>query len=73
MKNIDYYNKIKEKLIKNEELSLLESIKDPILLENKNNSNNISEYELKELILDNLDDFLKQLGEGYSYISSEYK
>ena len=49
----------KEKLKTKEELSLIDEIKDPILIENNNKSNNISEYELKELILDKLDDFLK--------------
>ena len=63
----------KEKLKNNEEVSLIETIKDPILIENKYEKEEIKEYELKQLILENLDNFLLQLGEGYSYIQIEYK
>ena len=63
----------KEKLKNNEEISLIETIKDPILIENKYKKEDIKEYELKELILENLDNFLNQLGEGYCYIGNEYK
>ena len=31
------------------------------------------EYALKEAILSNLDNFLKELGKGFSYIGNEYK
>ena len=34
---------------------------------------NISEKMLQKLILENLNDFLDELGEGYSYIKNEYK
>ena len=65
--------KTKEKLKNNKEVSLIETIKDPILIENKYVKEEIKEYELKNLILENLDNFLSQLGEGYSYIANEYK
>ena len=63
----------KEKLKHNKEITLIETVKDPILIKSKDKNNDIKEYELKQLILENLDSFLKQLGEGYSYISNEYK
>ena len=63
----------KEKLKNNEELSLIETVKNPILIENKYKKDDIKEYELKQLILENLDNFLNQLGEGYCYIANEYK
>ena len=63
----------KEKLKHNKEITLIETIKEQILIKNKYEKEDIKEYELKQLILENLDNFLKQLGEGYSYISNEYK
>ena len=33
----------------------------------------MSEYALKEAILNNLDNFLKQLGTGFTYAGNEYK
>ena len=63
----------KEKLKNKEKLTLIENIKEPIIIKNNNLTNNISEYVLKEAILDDLDNFLKQLGDGYCYIENEYK
>jgi hypothetical protein len=34
---------------------------------------NLSEYALKLLIINNLDDFLHQLGFGFTYVGNEYK
>ena len=33
----------------------------------------LSEYALKELLLNNLDEFLNQLGVGFTYVGNEYK
>ena len=33
----------------------------------------VSEKALKNAILENIEDFMKELGEGYSFIKSEYK
>ena len=63
----------KEKLKNNQKVTLIDAIKNPILIENKYEKEDIKEYELKQLILDNLDNFLFQLGEGYCYIANEYK
>ena len=65
----------KEKLINNDDFELGDGIKNPIIINNKNNLdiNNIKEKVLQELILDDLNYFLKQLGSGFSYISNEYK
>ena len=37
------------------------------------NKEKITEYALKQSILNNLDNFLTQLGNGFSYIGNEYK
>ena len=63
----------KNKLIKkNEEESVTNLIKNPILINNKNNYNNISEKVLQKLILEDINNFLKELGDGFSYIRNEY-
>ena len=63
----------KNKLITNEELKLPDLVPNPILIKTENNQENLSEYTLKQAILNNLDNFLKQLGNVFSYIGNEYK
>ena len=46
---------------------------DPILIKTELNKEKLSEYALKEAILNNLDNFLKQLGDGFTYAGNEYK
>ena len=76
IKNNEYerldYN-TKEKLITKEELLPQDLIKNPILIKNSYNHELISERILKELILEDLDNFLTELGDGFTYIKSEYK
>jgi len=62
----------KNKLINLEQLQINDLVPNPIILKNKSNEE-LSEYALKELILSNLDDFLLQLGNGFSYIGNEFK
>ena len=63
----------KNKLITNEELKLPDLVPNPILIKSEFNIEKLTEYALKEAILNNLDNFLKQLGNGFSYIGNEYK
>ena len=63
----------KNKLVTNEELKLPDLVPDPILIKSELNQEKLSEYALKEAILNNLDNFLTQLGNGFSYIGNEYK
>ncbi len=63
----------KNKLVTNEELSLPDLVPDPILIKGELNQEKLTEYALKEAILNNLDNFLTQLGNGFSYIGNEYK
>ena len=63
----------KNKLITNEELKLPDLVPNPILIKTENNQENLSEYALKEAILNNLDNFLKQLGNSFTYAGNEYK
>ena len=66
-------NKTKEKLINKEDTLVSDFIKDPIIINNCLNYIEISERVLEELILNDLDNFLNQLGNGFCYIGSEYK
>jgi len=64
----------KNKLIKQEETSQIKDyIKHPIIIKNKYNYNEITERLLKQLILEDIDNFLIELGEGFTYIRNEYK
>ena len=66
-------SKTKEKLINKKETLVSDFIKDPIIINNSLNYIEISEKVLKELILNDLENFLNQLGNGFSFIGSEYK
>ena len=63
----------KLKLRKREESNIQDFIKNPIIIKDSLNVEIISEKILKELILEDIDSFLKELGEGFSYIGNEYK
>ena len=63
----------KNKLNKIEELNVKDLIPNPIIIRNNNLDNELNEHMIKELILNNLDIFLSQLGYGFSYIGNEYK
>jgi len=63
----------KEKLKNNENNNIQDFIKNPIIIRNNKNYEEVSEKVLKNLILEDLDNFLKELGVGFSYIESEYK
>ena len=63
----------KNKLVTNEELKLPDLVPDPLLIKSEFDKEKITEYALKQAILNNLDNFLTQLGNGFSYIGNEYK
>ena len=63
----------KAKLINRAKLEVTDFIKDPIILNKKQDYNKISELALKEIIMNDLDNFLNQLGSGFCYIGNEYK
>ena len=63
----------KSKLIKNEQTSVIDYIKKPIYIKSNNNGEKISEKALQRIILENISYFLKELGNGFSFIDSEYK
>ena len=48
-------------------------IKNPIIIKVGDKKEKLSEYALHQLILENMDDFLKELGIGFTYVGSEVK
>ena len=63
----------KEKLINKEQVKINDFIKNPIIIRNKYGYSDISEKVLKQLILEDIPSFLKELGDGFCFIDSEYK
>ena len=66
-------SKIKEKLMKQEEISVSDKIPDPIVLEGLEYREKLTEKVVQKWIDENPASFCKSLGEGYSYIESQYK
>ena len=63
----------KEKLKEKEELKLPDLVKGPIQIRNTSGNNEISEKVLQKFILEDIESFLKELGNGFCFIGSEYK
>ena len=63
----------KNKIIKEEKLEVKDLVPNPILIKNKNNIEIVTEKVLHNLILEDIPSFMKELGNGYSFIDDEYK
>ena len=66
-------NETKNKIIKEEKLEVKDLVPNPILIKNKNNIEIVTEKVLHNLILEDIPSFMKELGNGYSFIDDEYK
>ena len=78
IKNKEYQrldDNAKLKLINREEFDISDTIKNPIIIKNKLEieKENISEKILQRLILEDIESFMKELGDGFCFIGSEYK
>lgn len=62
----------KTKLISNERPLLLDLVKNPILIKNTNKYTEISEKVLQQIILEDIKNFMQELGTGFCFISNEY-
>lgn len=71
------YNRLsieaKNKLINRERLKVNDLIPNPIIIKTNSLKEELTEYALKQAILNNLDEFLFQLGYGFTYVGNEYK
>ena len=63
----------KQKLLNEESLTLVQSVPNPIVLIPNKNYEVYTEKILQEIIFENIEDFMHQLGEGYAFIGREYK
>ena len=76
IKNQEYErlpNETKNKLIENKENQIIDFIKNPIIINNTDNLEIIKEKMLHKLILEDMKNFLSELGDGFTYVSDEYK
>jgi len=76
IKNKEYERldcKTKEKLINKEKVMVSDFVKNPILIKNSHNYEEISESILQKLILEDIPSFLDELGNGFTFIRNEYK
>ena len=63
----------KSKLINDVSPTVVDLIKNPIVIKNNNNREIISEKVLQQLILEDIPSFLKELGDGFTFVENEYK
>lgn len=63
----------KLKLINDDESTIIDFVKNPILIKNSHNYEEVSEKVLQKLILEDISSFMKELGSNFSFIYSEYK
>lgn len=76
IKNNDYdrlSNETKNKLIESEPLKVDDLIPNPIVVKASISDDKLTEFALKQAILNNLDEFLMQLGNGFTYVGNEFK
>ena len=62
----------KNKLLNKEKINVVDFVKNPIVIKNNNKYDIFSEKVLQKLILEDLENFLEELGTGFTFIKSEY-
>ena len=62
----------KNKSVEQKESNIVDFIKNPILIKNSNKYDIFSEKVLQKLILEDIGNFLEELGIGFTFIKSEY-
>ena len=63
----------KNKLITKDKIEVKDLVPNPILIKNKNNIEIVTEKALHHLILEDIESFMNELGNSFSFIGSEYK
>ena len=63
---------VKNKIINKDESNVVDFVKNPILIKNSNKYDIFSEKVLQKLILEDIENFLDELGNGFTFIKSEY-
>ena len=62
----------KNKLINHDESNIVDFVKNPIIIKNSSKYDIFSEKVLQKLILEDIENFLDELGNGFTFIKSEY-
>ncbi len=76
IKNDEYHRlptETRDKLEKNKKVKLGEEVLNPIIVRINNLKEKFTEKVLQEMIMNDLPNFLRQLGSGFSFIDREYK
>ena len=63
----------RNKLRSRDDIRIMDFVKNPINIRNSNKKEIISEKILQKLILEDIPTFLKELGNGFTFIDNEYK
>lgn len=63
----------KENILNEDNNHIYDYVKNPIIINNKNNYEVISEKILQKMILEDIELFMKELGNSFCFIGSEYK
>ena len=66
-------NETKNKLMLADEIEVKDLVPNPIIIRNKNNIEIVTEKVLHNLILEDIESFMRELGNSFSFIGSEYK
>ena len=62
----------KSKFVANEQSLLPDLVKNPILIKKSDKYTEISEKVLQQIILEDIKNFMQELGSGFSFVSNEY-
>ncbi len=62
----------KNKIMNQDKSNVVDFVKNPIMIKNSNMYNIFSEKVLQKLILEDIENFLDELGTGFTFIKSEY-
>ena len=76
IKNKEYdrlSEKTKNKLIELKQVDITDLVPNPIVIKNNSLNQKMTEYALKSTILNNLDEFLSELGFGFTYVANEFR
>ncbi len=63
----------RDKIVDKAKLEIKDLVPNPILIKNKNNIEVVNEKTLHNLILEDIESFMRELGNSFCFIGSEYK
>ena len=76
IKNKEYQRmpiETKNKIVSKDKIEAKDLVPNPILIRNRNNTEIVTEKALHNLILEDIESFMKELGNSFSFIGGEYK